>query len=56
MKRFIKKLLGITALEERVKALEEEKSQTPANDERDAPLYGSMMDEWFNGKEGTGDE
>lgn len=55
MKRFIKKLLGITALEERVKALEEEKSQTPANDERETPLYGSMMDEWFNGKEGEGD-
>lgn len=56
MKGFIKKLLGITALEERVEALEREKSQTPANPERDEPLYGSVMDEWFNGREGNGDE
>lgn len=56
MKRFIKKLLGITALEERVEALEREKFQTPANPERDEPLYGSVMDEWFNGREGNGDE
>lgn len=56
MKTFIKKLLGITALEERVAALEKEKSQTPENPERDEPLYGSVMDEWFNGREGNGNE
>lgn len=56
MKKFFKKLLGITVLEERISALEQEKSQTPANPERAAPLYGDLMDEWMNGKEGAGDE
>ena len=55
MKRFIKKILGITALEERVKALEEGKSQTPMNTD-DTPLYGNVMDEWMNGKEGGAED
>ena len=56
MKKFLKRILGVTALEERVTALEAEKSQISANKERDVPLFGSMLNEWINGAEGGEDK
>lgn len=55
MKKFLKKILGIEALEARLAALEE-KSQTSENAERDKPLFGSMMNEWLNGAEESEDQ
>ena len=50
MVKFIKRLLGIDSLEERIAELE--KSQTSHNyGEKRASASDNVLDEWINGKE-----
>lgn len=52
MKKWLRKLLGIEALEEKVSRIE--KSQTAVNKEKAPVLYEDVLDEWVNGEKGDG--
>ncbi len=50
MKRFIKKLLGIEALEKRIERIEN--LQTSANLDKSSKKFSdNVLDEWVNGEE-----